>query len=163
MGRKALGPGEGRGAEERELGQLYGCDERTIRNWRKEGAPLGDPVAMEEWLAARHTTPAGSQPEGLAAAKLEKLVWEAKRVRLKYEREKRLVVPIDEVTRDHTRIANAIRARFNQLYADAPTWAGLEAYEIEQRVKTFGQETCQQFHDESSKLYAVTMDDPMFA
>ena len=39
---------------DKELAAFWGgVTERTIRNWRREGAPLDDPKAMAEWIAAR--------------------------------------------------------------------------------------------------------------
>lgn len=38
----------------------WACDERTIRNWRKAGAPLEDPKRMRAWLASRKHIPPGT-------------------------------------------------------------------------------------------------------
>ena len=43
-----------------DLADLYNCDERTIRNWRKDGAPLHDADAMPGWLASRKNVPPGT-------------------------------------------------------------------------------------------------------
>jgi hypothetical protein len=40
-----------------DLATQYGCNARTIRNWRAEGAPLDDPQAMTVWLAGRKNIP----------------------------------------------------------------------------------------------------------
>lgn len=43
-----------------ELAKTWACSPRTIRNWRKQGAPLSDAKAMHVWLAGQRTTPAGT-------------------------------------------------------------------------------------------------------
>lgn len=43
-----------------KLAKKWGCVSRTIRNWRKAGAPLSDPAAMRTWLAAQKHLPAGT-------------------------------------------------------------------------------------------------------
>lgn len=54
-----------------DLAELYNCDERTIRNWRKEDAPLHDPQAMTAWLANRkNVPPATGAPSGAPAFQL---------------------------------------------------------------------------------------------
>jgi hypothetical protein len=43
------------------LAQFWDCDERTIRRWRKAGAPLMDePKRMRVWLSCQRTVPAGT-------------------------------------------------------------------------------------------------------
>jgi hypothetical protein len=43
-----------------KLAAKWACDERTIRRWRKDGAPLGRPAAMRVWLACRKNLPPGT-------------------------------------------------------------------------------------------------------
>ena len=49
-----------KGEIERQLAKRWGCSERTIRQWRMAGAPLGDEVAMKPWLMSRHKVPPGT-------------------------------------------------------------------------------------------------------
>ena len=44
-----------------KLAQKWGCDTRTIRRWRKDGAPLANQKAMHTWLAGRKSLPPGTQ------------------------------------------------------------------------------------------------------
>jgi hypothetical protein len=44
---------------EKKLAEKWACDERTVRRWRKDGAPLGKP-AMRNWLAGRKHLPPGT-------------------------------------------------------------------------------------------------------
>jgi len=39
------------------LATKYRVSTRTIRNWKRDGAPLEDPKAMKQWLAGRRTAP----------------------------------------------------------------------------------------------------------
>jgi len=39
------------------LATKYRVSTRTIRNWKRDGAPLGDAAKMKHWLAARRTAP----------------------------------------------------------------------------------------------------------
>lgn len=59
----------------------YGVSERTVRRWRRDGAPLDDPKAMGEWLAQRRQLPPGAVP-GLAEAKLAEVEERVRRLRL---------------------------------------------------------------------------------
>src|SRR5690554_4608853 len=59
----------------------YGVSERTVRRWRRDGAPLGDDKAMEEWLAARRQVPDGAVP-GLREAKLQEIQERIRKLRL---------------------------------------------------------------------------------
>ena len=43
-----------------KLASKWGCDTRTIRRWRKGGAPLGDVKEMHVWLATRKSLPPGT-------------------------------------------------------------------------------------------------------
>ena len=49
-----------KGAVETQLAKKWGCSNRTIRQWRQEGAPLGDEAAMKPWLLSRHKVPPGT-------------------------------------------------------------------------------------------------------
>lgn len=42
---------------DRALATQHHVSMRTIRRWRAEGAPLGDPAKMKTWLAGRRTAP----------------------------------------------------------------------------------------------------------
>ena len=53
----------------RVLATIYNCSERSIRNYRAEGAPLHDPAAMFGWWATRKNLPKGAAAKGLDAIK----------------------------------------------------------------------------------------------
>ena len=84
---------KGSAAERDEaLAKLYGAGSaRTIRDWRKNGAPLDDPAQMDEWLAARQKNPViggdFSRLKNLNDAKLEKIRLECQRIAFNNERE----------------------------------------------------------------------------
>src|SRR5687767_15145501 len=42
---------------EKQLAKKHKCDVRTIRRWKKAGAPLDDAAAMQKWLAGRQHLP----------------------------------------------------------------------------------------------------------
>src|SRR5215831_16894030 len=42
------------------LASKYRCDERTIRRWRRDGAPFDKPAEMRAWLATRKNIPPGT-------------------------------------------------------------------------------------------------------
>ncbi|MEI6785904.1 MAG: hypothetical protein WCQ21_33885, partial [Verrucomicrobiota bacterium] len=44
-----------------KLASKWACDTRTIRRWRKAGAPLANQKAMHTWLATRKSLPPGTQ------------------------------------------------------------------------------------------------------
>ena len=43
-----------------KLAQKWACDTRTIRRWRKDGAPLASVKEMNVWLAGRKSLPPGT-------------------------------------------------------------------------------------------------------
>jgi hypothetical protein len=45
---------------DKQLALVWACDERTIRRWRKAGAPLDDPKRMRSWLAGQKKIPSGT-------------------------------------------------------------------------------------------------------
>ena len=44
-----------------KLASKWGCDTRTIRRWRSDGAPLASVKEMHTWLAGRKSLPPGTQ------------------------------------------------------------------------------------------------------
>ena len=51
----------------RVFAAVYACSERSIRNYRQEGAPLDDPAAMFAWWATRKNMPRSVATKGLEA------------------------------------------------------------------------------------------------
>ena len=51
----------------RVLATIYACSERSIRNYRAEGAPLDDPGAMWAWWSSRKNMPRTVATKGLDA------------------------------------------------------------------------------------------------
>src|SRR5687767_2326619 len=45
---------------ETQLAEQFHCDVRTIRRWKKKGAPLDNVKAMRTWLPAQREVPAGT-------------------------------------------------------------------------------------------------------
>src|SRR5215472_16368594 len=45
---------------DKKLAEKYHCDERTVRRWRKDGAPLSEPAEMPAWLLSRRSIPSGT-------------------------------------------------------------------------------------------------------
>jgi hypothetical protein len=58
-----------RTTDDANLARKWACDERTIRRWRKDLAPLRDAAKMRAWLAGRKNIPLGTTAllEGLRA------------------------------------------------------------------------------------------------
>src|SRR5882724_8863405 len=48
------------GPDDDRLAAKWGCDCRTIRRWRKAGAPFSNPKRLREWLSSRKHLPAGT-------------------------------------------------------------------------------------------------------
>lgn len=46
--------------KDQKLAQKWACNQRTIRRWRNDGAPLDKPAAMRVWLASRKSIPPGT-------------------------------------------------------------------------------------------------------
>lgn len=53
---------------EKHYAELYKCDVRTVRNWKKENAPLDYPEKMPAWLANRKNVPPGTLTPDQATA-----------------------------------------------------------------------------------------------
>jgi hypothetical protein len=47
-------------ASEKDLAARWGTVRRTVRRWKKQGAPLGDDAAMRTWLSGRAKLPPGT-------------------------------------------------------------------------------------------------------
>jgi hypothetical protein len=46
---------------DKQLSEKWACDERTIRRWRKAGAPLDDDKRLRVWLCGQKHVPSGTQ------------------------------------------------------------------------------------------------------
>lgn len=104
---------------EKEYAKLYGCDVRSIRNYKAAGYPLDNPSKMADVLASQRSSPGGS-PTSLAGAKLEKLILECKRLEFKLQVDRKEYVPIAEVIADGTAIGAAMASSLDKLRADLP-------------------------------------------
>jgi hypothetical protein len=47
----------------------YGCSVRTVARWKREGAPLDDPIQTRAWLATRKNLPAATRAKLATEAK----------------------------------------------------------------------------------------------
>jgi len=136
-----------------ELGRQFGVDGRTIRTWRKEDAPLGDPQAMSEWIAERHRGPVGREPSTLSAAKLRKIELECERLAMGNAETKGDLVAKKTVIADMRVIAAAMMAMDNALIGECPAWAGLKPHELQHRAKEHMRRRAEVFHDKASACY----------
>jgi hypothetical protein len=146
---------------DREYARLYGCNPKTIQRAREAGAPLDDVDAMSAWFAARKNSPAGSsgiggKAEALADAKLEKVLEEIKRIRIKNDIDLKRVIPIGAVQRDMVRIGNAFRSELLRVGGDVPNWEGLPAADMQKRWDEIMERLCSELSNSFSELY----DDP---
>lgn len=130
--------------------RTYKVDRSTIHRWKRDGAPIHDPAAMADWLAARHHVAAAAAPEGIAASRAALLKWQAARARLLFEKERGLLIDVATVAADMRRIASAIQSRIGILIAECPAWEGLPAPDIQKRAKAWARETAEFFHAETS-------------
>lgn len=48
--------------KEVDYAATYGCTTRTIRAWKKQKAPLDNPLEMSKWIASRRTLPPETAP-----------------------------------------------------------------------------------------------------
>src|SRR6187402_1569995 len=116
---------------EEQYASEYNLSTRTIRAYKKQGAPLDDPAAMEDFLAAKHHGKIEEDPADLAAAKLLKVVLECRRLAHRNSVEAGKYTANAEIDRDHERIGAATRAALLSLRGDAPKMEGLSAPEID--------------------------------
>lgn len=63
------------------------------------------------------------------------------------------LLPREQVEADMIRIGHGVRSSLQRLRADGPTWAGLEAHQIEKRVDALLDQVCADLHDAMSRLY----------
>ena len=149
---------------DQEAASRLGYDVRTIRAYRKQGAPVDDPGAMAKWLLASKTrVPAAAMEKlkdfagitDLGQAKIAKLIVDCERAQLKLDIERRNYVPIADVRRDMLRIGSAMRAEMTRLKGEAPNWHDRSAVEIERMVATFADQMCRNLNDEFNALYGA--------
>ncbi len=142
------------GPSDAVLGKQYGVDGRTIRTWRKEGAPLDDPAAMVDWMAAKRNEPPGKTASAkMHEAKLEKLRLECERLKRGNDELAGDLLQKKQVIADARILAAAVESQINSLISECPAWAGLKPHELQARAKEWGRQTHLIFHDKTSKLY----------
>lgn len=142
--------------QEATLAERYGVDERSIRNYKKLGAPLHDLEAMDEWIAQKRTIP-GMDParlNTLADAKLAKLQKEVERLQIRIDTERKRLIPLDDVRANMVRIASAMRSELLRFAGDVPNWEGLRASEMQVRIDAQVKSMCEQLSNQFSELYS---------
>ena len=138
-----------------EYAKLYKCSTRTIERAKRDGAPIEDPEAMSAWFAARKNSPSGTggKAEQIADAKLEKVLEEIKRIKIKNEIDTKKLIPVDIVSRELIRIGNAFRSELLRIGGDIPNWEGLKAPEMKRRWDEIMERMCADLSDQLSEIY----------
>jgi hypothetical protein len=143
------------GPSDAALGKQYGVDGRTIRTWRKEGAPLDDPVAMVDWMAAKRNEPPGKTASAkMHEAKLEKLRLEIERLKRGNDEAAGELIAKTKAVSNMEMVVAAAKSLLNMLPGECPSWAGLKPHEIQARAKEFVKRYCQAMNDKMSSCYA---------
>ena len=138
-----------------EHARFYKCSVRTIERAKKEGAPLDDVDAMSVWFAARKNAPktASGKAEQIADAKLEKVLEEIKRIRIKNDIDTKKVIPVDRACREVIRIGNAMRSELLRIGGDIPNWEGMKAAEMKRRWDELLERLCDDLNKELAAIY----------
>lgn len=156
--RKAASSGESRWATSiQQAAAQSGFPEAALKAAKRKGCPAfrnGRVCLPElrEWLEEH-----GDELKEAAdkdALECRRLLAQCKGLERKNDVEAGLYIPIDTVRADLLRIGSATRAAFSRVRAEAPTWEGLTAAQIEQRAIALEDSVCADLHDATSKLYA---------
>ncbi len=139
--------------KDRETAARMGADIRTVRAWRRRGAPMDDPDALKLWVEAQRSGPINATPKDIHEAKLLKLQLECERLKRGNDEDAGNVVQKKVVAADARILASAVRSQINVLIGECPAWAGLKPHELQARAKDWGRVTEKAFHDKASALY----------
>lgn len=150
-----------RRAQDEELGRRYKCDPRTIRNYRKEGAPLDDPEAMAEWLAQRHSMPSGTAEaladydsiSDLGEAKVARLIIQCKRDAHKLAVEQRQVIPMAEAQTAIVKLCTAFETAWDLAIEQIPNWIGLPKAKAQEGMRRMKERTWGEFHANPDRIF----------
>ncbi len=133
----------------------YSVSISTIKRWAAEGYSLDDPKKLDVEVGAQK-----NRPESQSSADPEKRELERRKLQLQCERlefqnnVERGRYTANDILREHgTRVGHAARTALMRLKADAPTWAGMQADEIETRVTKLIDGICRDLSNANSKLY----------
>lgn len=147
-----------------EYAKQFGCDPRTIRNWKAKGYPLDDLDAMEEIVAGQHRGPDGdstkeidinSEPTTMEAAKLHRILWQIRKARVEVEERKRVLVLKSEVITDISRISSMLTATLLSMGPElAGQLVGKTEGEIKRAIEQRERAACQQWADEANAIYS---------
>lgn len=138
-----------------DYARQFSCSVKTIQRARAAGAPIEDPEAMSAWFASRKNSPSGTggKAEQIADAKLEKVLEEIKRIKIKNEIDTKKLIPVDIVSRELIKIGNAFRSELLRIGGDIPNWEGLKAAEMKRRWDEIMERICAELSDQLSEIY----------
>ncbi len=142
-----------------QAASILGCDVALLKGAKRMGCTAFrannsvNIAQLREWLEKNET---GGLVENIAS----KQQLELRKLRLQCERyeedllvARRLNTPNAQIRADMLRIGTAVKAALLILRADAPTWEGLTATEIEARVTEAIDKICANLHDQTSSIY----------
>ena len=135
----------------KELG--FNVTVKSVRGWKGKGYPLDNPEKLLECVGAQQR--AGDlAPKNLTDAKLAKLNVDIEAAKFRLAVARGEYTHNDAVRDQGQRIGAATRAELMRFKADAPTWEGLNAAEIERRVTSLIDTICRNLGSSLSKVYA---------
>lgn len=131
------------------------CHLSALQQAKKDGCPAFrsngsvNITELRAWLEERPAQPVVNK----AQLECRRLLAQCEKIEHGNEVERGLYTHNDAIKADMLRIGSATRAALQTLKADAPTWEGLAAAEIERRVSERIDSICADLHDATSDLY----------
>jgi hypothetical protein len=136
------------------IARAWGISQAAVNKWKKLGCPVNDIEAATKWrddyLAANNTQHA---PATLNDARLQKLVLESERLRIKLAQDKGELVEIAKVKESGIRIGAIFSAKLAALVNDASgALAGLGEAELRKKLHERTQGILAEIREELEKV-----------
>ena len=129
------------------LAAKFGVTPRTVRTWRKAGAPLDDEARLHEWIAGQSRQKPDAEPASLAEARRQKICLDIRRGELELLTRRGELISLAEVADDFRRIGQIVCHAVRRIQAVAPLWEGLPAASIETAAKRIADEVVSTIHE----------------
>ena len=132
------------------LAKKTGVSLSTIKRHKAAGVDVFNPSALRKHAQEqKHAPPALTSPE-LREAKLRKINLECEKIAFALDCERKLFVPISELTADMVRIGSTMRGELARFVGDSGNLAGLQAAEIHTRCRKWADGLCAVLADPKS-------------
>lgn len=125
---------------------------KMIREWSDKGYPIDNPEKLLDCLRAQQR-PGALEPKTITDAKLAKLLVDIEGAKFRLDVARGNYTHNDLIREQGARIGHATRSELQRIKADAPTWEGLPAAEIERRISKLINSICANLGDALSKVY----------